>query len=139
MKIHSTNYFSTLIAVADDCPVSQGTIPPEKGEKRTLANLQFELLHQNPYKYTSDDIIFLCYARKNDIKNVLDGEERRKFYSKGQPCMRTSPLTKKYGWGIYNDKFGKIALLGAESEEYKKRLTDKNTSVVRAMRSSRKK
>ncbi len=94
MKIHSTNYFSTLIAVADDCPVSQGTIPPEKGEKRTLANLQFELLHQNPYKYTSDDITFLCYARKNDIKNVLDGEERRKFYSKGQPCANISTYKK---------------------------------------------
>ncbi|RLJ32344.1 hypothetical protein CLU97_1796 [Chryseobacterium sp. 7] len=41
MKPHTTNYTNTLIEVAEDCPVSQAQIPPEKKQK-TLANLQYE-------------------------------------------------------------------------------------------------
>ena len=33
MKIHTTNYFNTLICVAEDCPINQAEIPPIKKEE----------------------------------------------------------------------------------------------------------
>ncbi|MEI7025361.1 DUF6157 family protein [Paenibacillus sp. y28] len=38
------------------------------------------------------------------------------FFSKPKACLRTSPLVKKYGWGLGFDAAGKIALLGADTE-----------------------
>jgi hypothetical protein len=86
MKQHTTNYINTFIEVAEDCPVSQAQIPPEKKEK-TIASLQYEKLIKNPYQYSSDDIIFECYAIKNDISESKKQEEREKFFSKGQACL----------------------------------------------------
>ena len=42
IKIHTTNYFNTFIAVADDFLAMIGTEPPEKGEAKAVANLQFD-------------------------------------------------------------------------------------------------
>ncbi|WP_262888184.1 DUF6157 family protein [Chryseobacterium gallinarum] len=83
MKLHTTNYVNTFIEVAEDCPVSQAQVPPEKKEK-TLANLQYEKISRNPYVYSSDDIIFECYAIKNDISENEKQKEREKFFSKGR-------------------------------------------------------
>lgn len=135
---HSTNYFDTFIQVAEDCPAEEGIVPPERGEKKSIANVQFELLRNNPYRYTSDDLLFLVHAQRNDLVKSEMKQEREKFFSKGQACMRASPLTKTYGWGIHNDENGKIAIFGKDSEAYKKFLTKKGLNVVAAMRSKRK-
>ncbi|MBO9691509.1 DUF6157 family protein [Chryseobacterium sp.] len=137
MKQYTTNYINTLIEVAEDCPVSQSQIPPEKKEK-TLANLQYEKLAKNPYQYTSDDIIFDCYAIKHDISENEKQQERENFFSKGQPCLRCSPLAKKYGFGIHHNTEGKIALIPVESKEYQSLLNDVSTAKTKAMRSKRK-
>ena len=100
MKLHTTNYFDTFIEVADDCPTETGEIPKSKGENKTIAELQFELLIQNPYKFTSDDIFFLIYADRNNLSSSDYKEAREQFFSKGQPCFRASPLTKRYGFGV---------------------------------------
>ena len=135
---HSTNYFDTFIQVAEDCLAEEGIVPPERGETKSIANLQFELLRNNPYRYTSDDLLFLVHAQRNDLVKSEMKQEREKFFSKGQACMRASPLTKTYGWGIHNDENGKIAIFGKDSEAYKKFLTKKGLKVVAAMRSKRK-
>jgi len=137
MKLHTTNYTNTLIQVAEDCPVSQSQIPPEKKEK-TFALLQYEKIVKNPYQYSSDDIIFECYAIKNDISEGDKKEEREKFFSKGQACLRSSPLAKRYGFGFHNNLEGKVALLPVESEEYQKLLNDPSVEKTKAMRSKRK-
>ena len=137
MKIHTTNYTDTLIQVADDCPATSGEMPPVKGDKRSIANIQFEILSKNPYKFTSDDVLFQVYAERNDLAKSELKEARKQFFSKGQPCFRTSPLTKRYGWGIHNDKDGKIALVGSETAEYEKLSKDKKLNVVKAMRSAK--
>jgi hypothetical protein len=97
MKLHTTNYTNTLIEVAEDCPVDHAQIPPEKKEK-TLANLQYEKLIKSPYQYTSDDIIFECYAIKNDISE-MKREEREKvlFQRSGMPPL-LSPSQKIWIW-----------------------------------------
>ena len=137
MKTHTTNYQNAFIAIADDCPVSAAEIPPVKGDKKTAANIQFDMVSRHPYKYTSDDVLFHVFAEKNDLTESELAEARRQFFSKGQPCFRTSPLTKRYGWGVHSDNDGKIALYACNSPEYEKFTGDKNLTVVKAMKSSR--
>ena len=137
MKIHTTNYRYTFIEVADDCPAANGEIPPVKESARTVANIQFDLVKKNPYKFTSDDIFFQVYAERNDLAEAQYQEAREQFFSKGQPCFRASPLSKRYGWGIHSDKEGKVAIYGRETDEYQKLATDKSLKVIKAMKSGK--
>ena len=135
--MHTTNYFNTLIEIAEDCPATQGEMPPVKGNKKSVANLQFEMLHEHPYKYTSDDVLFAVFAQRNQIPMEALAEKREIFFSKGQPCFRASPLTKRYGWGVHSNDEGKIALFGMETEAYQDMLTNDAIAKRKAMRSSR--
>jgi Family of unknown function (DUF6157) len=137
VKTHTTNYQNTFIAIADDCAATIGEIPPLKKDNKTAANIQFDLIHKNPYKYTSDDVLFQVFADKNDLAKSELKAARENYFSKGQPCFRASPLTKRYVWGVHHDKDGKIAIYGAETPEYKKLAGDKNLKVVKAMKSSK--
>ena len=137
MKVHTTNYFNTFITVADDTKASSGEIPPQKGEEKTMANLQFEMIAEHPYKFTSDDVLFQCYAGKNQLAKKDLAKAREEFFSKGQPCLRASPLTKRYGYGVHHDQEGRVALFGRETEEYKAFENDKNLKVVKAMKSAK--
>jgi hypothetical protein len=138
MKVHTTNYENTFIEVAEDCPAKSGEIPKQKEDAKTVASLEFEMISQNPYKYSSDDVLFQVFADRNDLTKSEYNEAREKFFSKGQACLRASPLTKRYGWGIHNNEDGKIALYGMETDEYQKLSKDKNLKIVKAMRTSRK-
>ncbi len=135
--MESTNYYNTLIEIADDSPIQSGEVPPIKGDKRSVANLQFEMISENPYVYTSDDVIFTVFAMRKEIpSNDLD-RERQHFFSKGQPCFRSSPLTKRYGWGIHSDADGKVAIFGVDSKEYADLVKDQKVAKKKAMRSKR--
>jgi len=137
MKVHTTNYENTFIAVAEDSPATSGEVPPVKGDSKTVANIAFEMVSKNPYKYTSDDVLFHVYAERKDLTEDELEEARKEFFSKGQPCMRASPLTKRYGWGIHNDEKGKIAMFGVGTDTYDKLSNDQTVKVVKAMKSSR--
>jgi hypothetical protein len=137
-KVHTTNYFNTFIQVADDCPVTKAEIPPQKGEAKTAANIQFEMIAHHPYEFTSDDVLFQVYASKNEIPKSSLKAERERYFSKGQACFRSSPLTKRYGWGVHYNEEGKMMLVPMESADYKKFSKDKSLKVVKAMRSARK-
>lgn len=137
MKVHTTNYINTFITVSDDCPIGSGTVPPLKGDSLTVANRQFDMISKNPYKYTSDEVLFRVFADKNDLTESEYEAAKAQFFSKGQACFRASPLGKRYGWGIHFNHEGKMALYGSESEEYKRYLEDKSLNIVKAMRSSR--
>lgn len=135
---HSTNYFNTFIEIAEDSKSSQGKMPPVKENKKTVANLQFEMLYENPYQYTSDEVLFEVFAtRKGFAEGEMD-DQRAHFFSKGQPCFRASPLTKTYGWGIHSNQEGKIAMYGAETDAYQRFLEDDAIKKIKAMRSKRK-
>ncbi|WP_343558910.1 DUF6157 family protein [Sphingobacterium sp.] len=136
MKVHTTNLFDTFIEVAEDTKASHGTQPPAK-EKKTVAEMQYEMISKNPYKYTSDDVLFQVFAERNDLTKAEYKVAREQFFSKGQACFRASPLTKTYGFGIHNDHEGKIALYGMETDEYQKFLADPKIKKVKAMKSSR--
>ena len=137
MKEHSTNYFNTFIEIAEDSKATQGEIPPEKGDTKTVASMQFEIVSQNPYKYTSDDVFFQVYANKQDLIPAEFAEARKEFFSKGQPCFRATPLTKRYGWGVHSNSEGKIALYSCNSAEYEHFAHDPNIKTVKAMKSNK--
>ena len=134
--MHATNYFNSFIAIADDCPVSVAEIPPQKKEK-TAANIEYEMIKNHPYQYTSDEMLFQVYAIKNNISDSDRDTEKVKFFSKGQPCFRSSPLTKRYGWGVHYDGEGKMALYAMESTEYSDFSQNRNLKVFKALRSKK--
>lgn len=139
MKIHTTNYINTFIFVADDCPTIVGQTPPQKDNLKSIAYIQFEIIRNSPYKYNSDDVIFMVYAYRKDLIEEEFDKVRTDLFSKGQACLRSSPLTKRYGWGIHFNNEGKIALFGIESEEYHKFIVDPKVTKIKAMRSSKEK
>ncbi|WP_207422965.1 DUF6157 family protein [Desertivirga brevis] len=135
----TTNYYNTFIEVAEDCPATKGEEPSIKAENKTVAAIQYHLMINQPYTYTSDDILFASYAEKNNIREEDRLVEREKFFSKSQACLRASALAKRYGWGIHFDGEGKVGLYGLNSDEYKKFMEDGTLKHLKAMRSNRKK
>lgn len=132
----TTNYYNTFIEVAEDCPVTTAEVPPLRGEK-TIANIEFELLVDNPYEFTSDDVLFHVHAAKHQLRTKEFDREREQFFSKGQACFRSSPLTKRYGWGAHFDADGRMAIYAVESDEYQQFIRDKALRQVKAMRSKK--
>lgn len=137
MPIHTTNYYNTFIQIAEDSPVDKGEHPPLKGDKKTAANIQFELISNNPYRFTSDDVLFQVFAERKDLIEDEYEEARKEFFAKGQPCLRACALTKRYGWGLHYDNQGKIAIFGADTEHYQAFTGDKSLKQLKAMRSSK--
>jgi hypothetical protein len=137
MKIFTTNYQNSFIEIAEDCPVEKGEIPPVKKNGKTLAGIQYDILSNNPYRYTSDEILFQCYITKQEIQENDLAILREQFFSKGQACFRASPLTRQYGWGIHYNNEGKLALYGCEAKEYKAFLKDKKLKILKALRSKK--
>lgn len=110
-------------------------VPVSKNGKPTVASMQYQMIAENPYQYTSDDVIFTVHALRNNIEATA--QEREAFFAKGQPCLRSSPLGKRYGWGVHSDAEGRVALYALESEEYRKFAKDAQLKQTKAMRSSR--
>lgn len=131
----STNYYNTFIQVAEDCPAERAEIPPLKSNKKTIARMQYEMIAEHPYRFTSDDIIFHIHAERKGLPQTQN--KREDFFSKGRACLRSSPLGKRYGWGIHHTEKGKVALCPLESDEYEQLANDPNLEQTRAMRSSR--
>lgn len=125
----TTNYYDTFIQVADDSLATQGEVPPTK-EPKTIAQIEYEMLINSPYKYTSDDVLYAANGKRRGIS-------REEFFSKGQACFRSSPLTKRYGWGIHCSKAGKIAMYSVESDDYKAYAKNSSLKQLKAMRSKR--
>ncbi len=134
------NYYQTLIAVADDCPVQASVVPPARGATPTVVSLQYALLAAHPYTYTHADVLFQTWLQRQ-VQGELSAADtarlRAEFFAKPQPCLRSSPLAKKYGWGLVSDPAGRVALCPMESVEYQTWLTGANGPVVKALRSRR--
>lgn len=137
MKIHTTNYINTFICVADDCKKNEAEIPPIKMDKpKSIARMQFEMIEANPFKFTSDDVLFQIHCERKGLNPTKS--EKDNFFSKGQACLRTSPLAKTYGWGIQFDENSKVSLVAIDDDKYKELTNTPDITIVKAMRSSRK-
>jgi hypothetical protein len=135
------NYVDTFIVTAEDSPTSTSVVPPPKGDKKTVAVIQYELLEGHPYKYTQEDVLFETFVRHKGIPakelKAHGKQMRAEFFAKDQPCLRASPLARTYGWGFHFDTKGKVALYAKGSKEYEK-LSKESSKVLKALRSSRK-
>jgi hypothetical protein len=139
--LHTTNCFNTFIRVAEDCPASTGEEPQLRGGNPTVATLQFAMIAGAPYKYTSDDVVFATSAPGRALDAKATKKERslarEAFFSKGQACMRASPLGKRFGWGVHADAEGRVAIYAVDSKRYQALAADHGMTQVRAMRSKR--
>ena len=125
----TTNYRNAFIAVAEDCPVVSAEAPPAK-QPPSIAQITYEMIIDHPYEFTSDDVVYAANGKRN-------GLTREAFFSRPQPCLRSSPLTKRYGWGIHSNSEGKVALVPMGSEEYIRLENDSGLRQLKGMRSKR--
>ncbi|MZQ87185.1 hypothetical protein GQF01_34230 [Paenibacillus sp. 5J-6] len=140
------SYTNTFIQVAADCPVEMGVVPPLKKESKTAHRIQYELLSENPYKFTQGELIYAVHLQHKQIPerdSKLHGAEiREELFAKNHPCLRASMLPKKHGWGVHYDEEGRIAIYPMESEAYRQ-FVEAGThqpdgpTLLFAMRSSR--
>jgi hypothetical protein len=134
------NYIDTFITVAEDCPTEKALVPEPRGGKKSVAVIQYEMLDGHPYEYTQEDVLFQTHAQHKGIPPAelkAKGKKLREdFFARDQPCLRTSPLARKYGWGFHFDPKGKVAMVPMESKEYKQ-LSKSASKVLKALRSSR--
>jgi hypothetical protein len=139
--LHTTNYRDTFISVAEDCAATSGEVPPERSGKATIARLQYAMIKNKPYTYTSDDVVFSTSAAGRAVSSQADSAEQLKaredFFSKGQPCLRASTLGKTFGWGVHSDNKGRVAIFAVDSPDYEKLASDKRLKQVKAMRSKK--
>ena len=133
----------TFVLVAPDCPVAAAVVPAAKGAEPTVAVIQYELLTANPYGLTLEDLIFETHVRRLGLSKA-EAKARRaairaELFARPHPCMRASPLTKRYGWGVHHDAAGRMALVGVGTAEYRRFAEGKvaGVEVVAAMRSKR--
>ena len=130
---HTTNYFDTVILPAEDC-TAIAKVPTNPD---SVAALQYGMLADHPYAYTSDDVLSGIAARRKGVTEVDRDAFREAFFSKGQPCFRASPLTRTHGWAIHADGQGRIALLHPDDVSLGVLMEDGRVKVVTAMRSNR--
>lgn len=136
-SMHTTNYQSTFIQIAPDCPVEHSEVPRGRGQSKTIAQLQYELLTQRPYELTSDEVLFEVHMIRKDIAETQRDGAREEFFSKPQACLRASSLPKRHGWGLHHDVQGRVALIALGSEQYRELSENPDIKQLVAMRSKR--
>ncbi|MFS0605281.1 DUF6157 family protein [Peribacillus frigoritolerans] len=132
------SYKNTLITISEDSKVSSAKVPVIRNEKRTIAYIEHDLINNNPYKFTQEDVQFKTYLIKNQMEAENAAELREQFFSKSKACFRASPLVKNYGWGIHYNNQGKIAIYDVNSEMYNQLLKQDDITKLKGMRSKRK-
>ncbi|GAA1262417.1 DUF6157 family protein [Sphaerisporangium rubeum] len=135
------NYYATLIAVADDCPVERAEVPAPRGGKPTVATVQYAMLTGGPGELTQEDVLFETWLRRQDPPaDAADVPALRDaFFSRSQACLRASPLPKRHGFGLLFDDEGRVRLCPMESDEYRRIVSGDvpGVTVLKAMRTRR--
>jgi hypothetical protein len=122
MADRSMKVANTFVLIADDSPAQIASVPPRAGGKDTIASIQHALLSADPHRYTLDDLIYEVHIRHRniDVSDAAQAREiRAELLDRAHPCMRASPLPKKYGWGVHYDGQGRIAIYPVQSSEYR--------------------
>ena len=124
-----------LVTPAPDCPAPTAQVPPRK-VKPSRASIEYDLLTGAPYAFDHRGFTHAVHRAMADAagKPALDFET---FHARGQPCMRASPLTKRYGWAAHYDAEGKLALVDPSGARYAALAADPDLPRRPAMRSSR--
>lgn len=127
----------TLILVAPDCPVVIGTVPESKRSPVPFHVCLFEVITEQPYRFTFRELLRQAHARQNGLRPSDVSQADLDALAKKHPCPRTSALPKRFGWGVHVDENGRLALWGRESAEYEQLNRRKDLQIVTALRSRR--
>jgi hypothetical protein len=135
------NYISTFIAVAADTKATEGSVPQPRSGKKTVAQLEYELISAKLYQLTQEEVQFAVHVHRSEL-SAEDVRVNRsllwsEFFAKPMACMRASPLPKSYGWGLHFNAEGRVALVGVETAAYEGLLRDSAIQHTAAMRSKR--
>ena len=132
------DYIDTFIRIALDSPTQDSVIPPLRGSKKALHNIQYELIAAAPYQLTQEDVLWFTHIEHKNLKNAeVTDEARAQFFMKGQPCLRTSALAKRYGWGFHFDSMGGVSLIPSNTKEYRKYANATGLRQLQAMKNGR--
>lgn len=128
---------NTFIRIAADCPESTGIEPPSRGGKKPVHLIQLELLLGRPHHFTHESLVVESELLREPPTGESPAEVLTRIRSKPLPCLRCSPLAKRYGWGFHFDGDGKIAVHPSGSKAYQKLAADSHLDQVPAMRSKK--
>ena len=103
--------------MSPDTRAVQGLQPAKPG---SVAAMQYALITARPYGYTSDQVLFEVYVRRNAIAGPALGGARAVFLARPRACLRASPLVKTHGWGLHHDASGKVAAYAMETPAYRR-------------------
>lgn len=135
------NYINTFIHVSPDTRAQEATAPVAKGGRKSIAVLEYELVFENPYTYTQEQVQFAVHVRRQGVSDqelrARRDELWRAFFSKSRACMRTSPLAKTYGWGLHFNEQGRVALVPVQSVDYERLANNPSVTQTYAVRSKR--
>ena len=111
-----------IVLVAEDSPAEAATPPPEGRSGTTVAQVQYEMITAEPFRWTEDDVLFESWWRRQDVAaTASDAEKERaraEYLGRPRPCLRASPLPQRYGWGLVFDEHERVALCPVESPDY---------------------
>lgn len=133
-------YVSTFIHVAPDSPVEQAAVPVARGEKKSIPQIEYELLAEAPHTLTQPEVLFETHVRHKGVPVAGKAARQRawdEFFAKSHACLRASPLAKKYGWGFHFDAQGRVALVPVQSADYRRLARDGKLQQLKAMRSKK--
>jgi Family of unknown function (DUF6157) len=130
----ATGYVNAFITIAPDCPVTEGTVPRLA---TSIAGLEHALLLNRPYDYTAHDLILEVNRHHKNVPDIDLDAFKAFLFAKSHPCMRLSMLTKRWGWGVHYDGQGRMALYGAETDEYRQFAMRSDLRVMAARPSRR--
>lgn len=130
------NYTDAFIEVSPDTRATAPLEPPVRSSP-SVARRQYELLSAEPYRWTSEDVIFTVHAERAGIPGDDREAARQAYFAVGRACLRTSPLVRTYGWGLHADAEARLALVALGSPEYSRLAADLGLEHLRGMRSSR--
>lgn len=135
-------YRDTFITVAADCPTSTPVVPEPYRGRRTVAMIQYELLADAPYRWRHSDVLVLTVLGQRGVEAPADDELaafREEYFAQPRACLRSSPLPKRFGWGVHFDREGRCALYGVGTPDYERFASGSidGVKLLRAMRTSR--
>ena len=116
----------TLITVAEKCPANHGMEPSTNRAEKTVTMHYHDLFIENPYCFTYEQA-------KREVHENRRGKTDLKLNSYD---MRRSELCKVWGWGVHQDKNGKLALVGCETDEYRRSPRNPIVQKVKALNPS---
>ncbi|MCZ6618264.1 MAG: DUF6157 family protein, partial [Gammaproteobacteria bacterium] len=78
------NYVSTFISIASDSPAATAGVPTMRGKRKSIHLIQYELITENPYKYTQEDVLWITHTVHKSIPpSKATASARSDFFAKG--------------------------------------------------------